>query len=182
MIRISDFRASLEAVAGIPRRWAGMRAFCGDALQRTTVPRILRCQTGASAVEFALIAAPLIMVTFGSIEFGRALWVKNAMAHRLDRIERGILILQGPPSSNAQDVCKGKPYVDRDEGRQKLVNSVGSGASTVTISAPEIITRDTIKYSFVTVRITQTISLAIPFFDSGSYTMRLERKVIVPAY
>ena len=34
---------------------------------------------GATAVEFAMIAPVLLMFIFGILEFGRAMWVHNAL-------------------------------------------------------------------------------------------------------
>ncbi|QYE36591.1 pilus assembly protein [Polymorphobacter sp. PAMC 29334] len=36
-------------------------------------------RSGSSAVEFALVLVPLMMLLFGGIEFGRLLWTRNAM-------------------------------------------------------------------------------------------------------
>lgn len=42
--------------------------------------RALRDHTGgASAVEFAIVAAPLLLILFGTVEFGRLLWTRQAM-------------------------------------------------------------------------------------------------------
>ena len=39
----------------------------------------LRDRGGATAVEFAMIAPVLLLFVFGILEFGRALWVHNAL-------------------------------------------------------------------------------------------------------
>lgn len=39
----------------------------------------LRDRSGASAVEFALVAVPLLMLIFGTIEYGRLMWTRQAL-------------------------------------------------------------------------------------------------------
>ncbi|HUC65220.1 MAG TPA: TadE/TadG family type IV pilus assembly protein [Stellaceae bacterium] len=46
-------------------------------LRRKTSLR--RDRSGASAVEFALVLMPLLMMAFGVIEYGRLLWTKQAL-------------------------------------------------------------------------------------------------------
>jgi Flp pilus assembly protein TadG len=41
--------------------------------------RFQRGAEGASAVEFALVVAPLLLLLVGTIEFGRLLWTRQAM-------------------------------------------------------------------------------------------------------
>lgn len=41
--------------------------------------RFVRHQGGASALEFALLAVPLLLIIVGTIEYGRALWTQQAM-------------------------------------------------------------------------------------------------------
>lgn len=36
-------------------------------------------RSGASAIEFAMVAGPLLLMIFGSIEFGRLFWVRQAL-------------------------------------------------------------------------------------------------------
>lgn len=40
---------------------------------------LLADRRGASAVEFALIAAPLLLLIVGTVEYGRLIWTKQAM-------------------------------------------------------------------------------------------------------
>ncbi|WP_417307462.1 TadE/TadG family type IV pilus assembly protein [Devosia sp.] len=41
--------------------------------------RFIGDRAGASAVEFALIAAPLLLLIVGTVEYGRLIWTKQAM-------------------------------------------------------------------------------------------------------
>jgi Flp pilus assembly protein TadG len=46
---------------------------------RRTLRRLLHHQGGASALEFALVAVPLLLIIVGTVEYGRALWTQQAM-------------------------------------------------------------------------------------------------------
>jgi Flp pilus assembly pilin Flp len=48
-------------------------------MRRSSRRRFRRGTTGASAVEFALVAVPLILLLVATIEFGRLLWTRQAM-------------------------------------------------------------------------------------------------------
>jgi Flp pilus assembly protein TadG len=41
--------------------------------------RFLRANGGASAVEFALVLLPFLVFVFGVMEFGRAMWTREAL-------------------------------------------------------------------------------------------------------
>ena len=55
-------------------------------------PRFLAEETGAAAVEFALILLPLILAIIGAIDFGRALYTRNNMSEAADFGARVILL------------------------------------------------------------------------------------------
>lgn len=54
--------------------------------------RFIRCRSGATAVEFSVVGLLFIMLTIGVIETGRALYVRNHMAHAADVAARRLLI------------------------------------------------------------------------------------------
>lgn len=43
--------------------------------------RFSTCTRGATAVEFALIGVPLLLLIFGIVEFGRLMWTREALHH-----------------------------------------------------------------------------------------------------
>ncbi|MGR3593969.1 MAG: TadE/TadG family type IV pilus assembly protein [Limimaricola soesokkakensis] len=51
-----------------------------------------RCEAGAAAVEFALIAMVAISFLLGIVEFGRALYMRNELSFAADIATRKILI------------------------------------------------------------------------------------------
>jgi Flp pilus assembly protein TadG len=56
----------------------GLRAIIG----------LARDQRAATAVEFAIVVGPLILLLFGIIEFGRALWMLNALHYSSEEAAR----------------------------------------------------------------------------------------------
>src|SRR5215207_9692729 len=44
--------------------------------------------SGSTAVEFALVIPVFLLVLFGSIEYGRLLWVQNAIQYAVERAAR----------------------------------------------------------------------------------------------
>tara|TARA_B100001059_G_scaffold235220_1_gene280159 strand:- start:764 stop:1159 length:396 start_codon:yes stop_codon:yes gene_type:complete len=53
---------------------------------------LLKSQRGAAAIEFALIGLPFIILLLGLIEFGRGLYIRNALDSAADRAQRVIMI------------------------------------------------------------------------------------------
>jgi len=53
---------------------------------------ILRQQSGAAALEFALVSVPLIIVTFLIIETGRYVYLKQALVSAVDKATRTLYI------------------------------------------------------------------------------------------
>ena len=57
----------------------------------TRLTRLRGCDSGAAAVEFALIAMVAISTFLGIIEFGRGLYIRNEMSYAADIGARKIL-------------------------------------------------------------------------------------------
>lgn len=51
-----------------------------------------RDQNGASAVEFAIVSTPLLLFMFGILEFGRAIWIEQALQSTAARTARCIAL------------------------------------------------------------------------------------------
>lgn len=66
--------------------------------------RFLKDQSGTTALEFALIAAPLLMFTFGITEFGRAVFMQQSLSHATDRAARRLYI---QPTATAAEIKAG---------------------------------------------------------------------------
>jgi Flp pilus assembly protein TadG len=55
-------------------------------MRRTTA--LLSDRRGATAVEFALILPPFLLLLFGVVEFGRALWTQSALHFAVEEAAR----------------------------------------------------------------------------------------------
>jgi Flp pilus assembly protein TadG len=131
-----------------------------------------RCENGSVALEFGMIAIPLLMGSLGIIEFGRTLWMRNAMERQIDMVERSILILERPSKN-------GEPYIRTEDGREILKTRLKGDFSLASVGAPEKITRNGVDYVFSTITVTHNVNLLIPFFDYSRVTMTVQRKVPV---
>ena len=65
-----------------------------------------RCQDGAVAVEFAIIASVFIFVCLGTIEFGRALYVRNELSFAADIASREILKDSAATKSTVENAAR----------------------------------------------------------------------------
>lgn len=61
---------------------------------RRRVRQFLSDQSGASAVEFALVALPLILLTVGIVEVGRAIFTQQSLSYAIDHAVRGLYLGQ----------------------------------------------------------------------------------------
>jgi TadE-like protein len=52
------------------------------------IARLKRHRGGNVSVEFAMIAAPLFLLLFGTMEVGRMLWYQNALNYSVDEAAR----------------------------------------------------------------------------------------------
>lgn len=74
--------------------------------------RFLRDTEGASAVEFALVAIPLLMLIFGTIEYGRLMWTRQALQESATSGARCIGLLSvNCATDGAYDAGKARAFV-----------------------------------------------------------------------
>lgn len=62
---------------------------------RTRLHRFWRDEGGTTALEFALIAVPLLMFTFGITELGRAVFMQQSLSHATDAAARRLYLDPG---------------------------------------------------------------------------------------
>ncbi|WP_163266827.1 TadE/TadG family type IV pilus assembly protein [Chelativorans alearense] len=63
---------------------------------RYPLSQLAKSQSGAAAVEFAIVCLPLLLLCLGVVEFGRAFFVRNDLAYAADVAARKVLIGQIP--------------------------------------------------------------------------------------
>jgi Flp pilus assembly protein TadG len=90
--------------------------------------RLICCNKGTAAVEFAFIGLILILGTVGTIEVGRALFLSNELAHAADRAARAVMLNFDIAESALTDVVRDQ---DRLTG---LVPANLQVASALTVS------------------------------------------------
>jgi TadE-like protein len=91
-------------------------------------------ERGSTLLEFAIGATVFLTAMFAVLEFGRALWIHNALADAARRGARYAVI-------NVQDEAKVKNvvvYGDEDGGTKPLVDNLGVGNVSVNYSGFEM--------------------------------------------
>ena len=119
------------------------------------VPSLHRCEAGAAAVEFAIIAMVMILVCVGMIEFGRGLYIYNEIAYAADKGARKILIDNTAADADVENAI-------RDAFR--------AGNSELEIT-PGVVGE------FRTIEIIYRFNLLIPSLGGDSISLRLNRQI-----
>ena len=88
-------------------------------------------QRGATLVEFAICATVFLTVIFAVLEFGRALWVHNALTDAARRGARYAVLHAATDSDSVKNVVV---YGDPAGGSQPVVNNLTTSNVTVTYS------------------------------------------------
>jgi Flp pilus assembly protein TadG len=88
-------------------------------------------ERGATLVEFAIAATVFLTAMFGVIEFGRALWVHNALS---DAARQGARYAVLHPAEDIDDVKRVVVYGDPDGGSKPMIPNLTVDNVTVTYS------------------------------------------------
>jgi Flp pilus assembly protein TadG len=83
--------------------------------------RFTKKERGATLVEFSIAAAVFLMTMFAVLEFGRALWVHNALT---DAARRGARYAVLHRASEIEDVKRVVVYGDPAGGTKPVVNNL----------------------------------------------------------
>lgn len=120
--------------------------------------RFLGDRRGANAVEFALLAGPLLLVMFGTIEFGRAIWSRHVIQEVAITGARCIAVPQPGCTANGE--------YDQATSIAFIVGA--AGAKGVALANPEVaVSRDATCFGssgFSSVTISYEFATALPGF------------------
>lgn len=97
----------------------------------TQINRVEKNERGATLVEFAIAATVLLTAMFAVIEFGRALWVHNALS---DAARRGARYAALHSTSDVDDVKNVVVYGDPAGGSKPTIPNLTADNVTVTYS------------------------------------------------
>lgn len=136
-------------------------------------------ERGATLVEFAIAATLFLTVMFAVIEFGRALWVHNALS---DAARRGARYAVVHPSTDAAAVRNVVVYGDPAGGSTPLVDNLTTSNVNVSYSGFGLnggtATVSIINYSFQFVVPIVSTSIQMPSYSS---TLTAESAGLIPA-
>ncbi len=122
--------------------------------------RFLSGSRGATAVEFALVALPFVVLMLGLIEFGRALHIRNGLDNAADRAQRQIII-DAAATSTSLTASARATFLAGDANKLLVVLSEGTSGST----------------TYRTVDLSYTMTLLVPIPMSGDVVLTTSRKV-----
>ena len=126
--------------------------------------RFLSGSRGATAVEFALVALPFVILMLGLIEFGRALHIRNGLDNAADRAQRQIII-DAAATSTSLTASARATFLAGDANKLLVVLSEGTSGST----------------TYRTVDLSYTMTLLVPIPMSGDVVLTTSRKVALSA-
>lgn len=115
-------------------------------------------ESGASALEFALLAVPLLLMIVGTIEYGRALWTRQAMQSLAIATARCVGVTQSDCStSGSYSATKTSTYLIAEAAKLGVALTTGNISINANTSCQGV-------SGFSTVAITYTFVSAAPKF------------------
>jgi Flp pilus assembly protein TadG len=127
-------------------------------------------ERGASIVEFAIAATVFLMSMFAVIEFGRALWVHNALA---DAARRGARYASLHASANSENVKNVVVYGDPAGGTEPVVTNLSTTNVNVTYSADFEVSGGTVSVNISNYQFPLILPLLVTTIPMPSYTTTL---------
>jgi Flp pilus assembly protein TadG len=99
------------------------------------VRALIACQRGSSAIEFAIVAWPLLFLVLGTFEFGRLLWTREALQETAMAGARCMGILQSScTTSGAYSSSQTTSFI-KQVASQWSVNLSSSGTISLNTNA-----------------------------------------------
>lgn len=94
------------------------------------IARFWRDEAGTTALEFALVAVPLLMFTFGITEFGRALFMQQSLSHATDTAARQLYLDPTRPAATIKDDILSNLFLAEPAQLQVTVGAVAAAPGT----------------------------------------------------
>ena len=120
---------------------------------RNRVRSFRRADGGATAVEFAIVVGQLLLLMFGTLEFGRLLWTREALQSAAISGARCMGILQTAcVTSGAYSSTKAADYVIAEASalKVKLTSTNVTTTNNATCAGVSGFSQVTINYTFQT--------------------------------
>lgn len=117
----------------------------------------MRRTEGATAIEFAIVAMPLILLLVGTLELGRVLFIRNELALAADRGVRTLLVTADTPMATIETQIRDTFSLTPPAGLAVTLATDGTG--------------------FRTLRIDYPVELLIPTLVTPQITLTTERRV-----
>lgn len=143
-------------------------------MMRRWIGRFRKDETGATALEFALLAVPLVMLTFGIVEFGRALFLQQTLTYATDKAARTLYLNpQATQSTLAALIAQDVFLADPARITVTLCTSTepSCGVTAGSMVAGSKARKLTVAYDFQTV---------VPALIDALLPLKFERIVILP--
>lgn len=135
-------------------------------MSRATFRRFCKDTSGAAALEFALVAVPLVLFTFGIMEVGRALFMQQSLSHATDIAARMLYVEPSTPVADLRTAIVDELFL----GDPDLLNVTLSAANTVTGTARFRTMTLSVDYDFLSV---------VPGILTDQISMQFQRSVTV---
>lgn len=143
-------------------------------MMRRAIRRFRRDDSGATALEFALLALPLMLMTFGIIEFGRALFLQQTLTYATDKAARTLYLAPTTPLSTLEAMILDDLFL-ADPARLDVTlcysTTAGCGVPAGSIVTGSKAAKLTVSYDFHSV---------VPDLVAALVTMEFQRIVILP--
>ena len=128
-------------------------------------PFFMRNNSGATALEFALIAAPLFLFTFGIIEISRLVFMQQSIGNALDTAARALYISGNITEEEISDIIASNTFLAKSNSILVQKSLLISSGGIDELSKVKI----TVNYNFESL---------IPSFLIGQIPLEFERIVI----
>lgn len=103
---------------------------------RIRIPRLLRSENGAVAVEFALIAPVFLLLCFGIVDFSRAYYTLNAVSSAVREGARAAAVFKNPTTTDLALIQDEVLYYMNSFGGTPLTRSMITVQTAVPAGAP----------------------------------------------